>query len=174
MVLSVISPTWSNITNIRLDIAEKTAARDELQEVIAKAREVLSRQADVERTARPIYASLPVSPSLPELVAILSSISFKDNVALTQVRFEETPQPSGTEAATASPAASIKITANIVGKYPDIKTWLKDIESELRLIDVLTAELQIISGEKSPTADTPVNAALTLLAYWQPQVTTFK
>lgn len=172
-VFNVLIPGWARLSALRTEIAEREMARAEIEELITKARDFLARTGDLERRARPIYASLPVSPELPELVAILSAISSKNRIVLSQMRFEteEFRQESGVRAA--GPTVSkIEVTANIVGRYPDLKNWLKDAEAELRLLDIQAMSFQPITGEQIASPDTPINVEVLLRAYWQQPIAT--
>ena len=167
-VFNSVTPGWGRLSELRLEISEKEAARDQLQELVSKAKTYLSQQGELERRAQPVDAALPTSPELPELIAILSTLASNNDSFLSQVRFETAEYKAQPGTRQVGPAVSkVFVRANIVGTYPNIKAWLRDIETELRLLDVDTLNIQSIAGEQAATADTPMNVDVVLTAYWQ-------
>jgi Tfp pilus assembly protein PilO len=167
-VLNSVMPGWGRLSALRAEIAEKEAARDRLQELVSQARNYLSQQGELERRAQPIDAALPTSPKIPELIAILSTLASKNGSVLSQVRFETSEYNAKVGAQQDGPAVSkVSVHANVVGTYPNIKAWLRDVEAELRLLDADMLNIQSTVGEQAATAETPMNVEIALTTYWQ-------
>jgi Tfp pilus assembly protein PilO len=163
---NAVIPGFARLSALRTEIAEKSLARNRLEELVTQARDYISRQGELERRAQAIDAALPSRPALPELVAILSALASKNNSFLSQLQFE-TREYRAEAGAVSGPAVSkVAIRANIVGTYPNIKAWLRDVETELRLLDVDTFNIQSTAVEQA-TANTPLSVEVALNAYWQ-------
>lgn len=167
-VVNSVAPGWGRLSALRGELAEKEAARDQLQQLVSQARDYLSRQGELERRAQPVDAALPTAPEIPELIAILSTLASKHNALLSQVQFETSEYKAQAGARQTGPAVSrISVRANVVGTYPNIKAWLRDIETELRLLDADTFNIQSTAGEQAANAETPLSVEVALTAYWQ-------
>lgn len=167
-VFNSVTPGWGRLSTLRQEISEKESARDQLQQLVSQARAYLSQQGELERRAQPVDAALPTTPELPELIAILSTLASKNNSFLSQVRFETAEYKPQAGRQTGPAVSKVFVRANIVGTYPNIKAWLRDVEAELRLLDVDTLNIQSTAGEEAPsTADTRMNVGVALTAYWQ-------
>ncbi len=163
-----IIPGWARMSNLRAEISEKRAALEQLQGLVLKAKEYLANRDELERRMRLIETALPLGPRIPELVAILNAIASKNGAILAQVRFDtvEYRAEPGTEEAGLT-VSKVLVQANVVGTYPAIKGWLRDIESEFRLIDVNIISMQSTAGEEAARPDTPISVEVGLIAYWQ-------
>lgn len=165
-LLNAVMPAWGRLAAIRADIAEKESARSELEQLVARAQDFLSQAGELERRAAPVDSALPRTPNLPAFVAILGALASENTVTISQLRFELTPYRA--EPGRTGPQVSrVAAQASLIGRYPDVKALLRDVESELRLLDVESIDLQSTAGEAIPTAQTPVSASLRLTAYWQ-------
>jgi Tfp pilus assembly protein PilO len=167
-----ILPGWRRVAALRKEIDEKQAVRERLEKLISQARLYLSRQEELESQARLINSSLPSSPNIPELIAVLNTLAVSNQVLMARLQFELEPfkeQPgSSAKGEEALPQVSrVVMRTNIVGTYPNIKAWLRSVESELRLLDVHILNLQSTVGEGTPAANTPINVEAALTAYWQ-------
>jgi Tfp pilus assembly protein PilO len=167
IVFNLSAPTWRRIQSIKTEIAEKEAVRRQLADLTAKAQELLSRFGDIDRQSQPIVAALPSEPKLPEVLAILGGLAGKNNLSLGQVSFEEVigRTPSQTQDARLK-AVPIKVTLNLAGRYTGFKEWLRDVEKELRLIDVQEFSVQSLTLREG---EGTFNFAVSLVVYYQPK-----
>lgn len=166
--LNSIAPGWTRLLELRSKIAEREMARNQLERLVSRARNYLDMEGELELMAQPIDAALPTTPELPELMVILSTITSRNNAVISQVRFEMTPFTPQDRARDTGPSVSqVNIRANVTGTYPNVKAWLRDIESELRVMRVETIDIRSAVGEGAATPATPMNVDVALTAYWQ-------
>jgi len=159
LVFNVSVGKWRNVQMLREEQADRLGVRNQLSDLVARATELLGRYADLDKRARPIAAALPAEPKLEEALAILASLASTNNVQLSQVSFEEIIRRSQTGGA----PLPVKISVSVNGPYDGFKNWLKGVESELRLMDLVDLTLQPLTAGGSQ-----LNITLNLAAYWQP------
>jgi Tfp pilus assembly protein PilO len=165
LVFNMSFPAWGRIQTLRAEISEREAVRDQLTDIIAKANELLSRFDDLGRQAEPVSAALPSQPKLPEVLAILNAVAARNNVTISQVTFDDFLGKVRIQRGS-SQIPEIRVGVGMVGKYLDLKNWLKGIESELRLMDVRDFSIQPISAR--PGEDT-FAMSVNLVVYYQPK-----
>jgi Tfp pilus assembly protein PilO len=167
-LFNAVVPAWAHLNEVRADIAEKEAAKAELEQVVAKAQEYLSRAGELERRAAPIDAALPRTPDLASFLAILSAIASQSNVSIDQIHFELMPYREEAGKGEGPSVSRVTTQLALVGRYPEVKAWLRAVESELRLIDLESIDLRLTEGETAaPTPQTPLFATVRLVTYWQ-------
>jgi len=167
VVFNVNAPTWRRVQGLRQEVAEKERVRNQLAELVAKAKEALARFEDLDRQAAPISAALPAKPNLPEVLAILGALATDHDLTLGQVTFEElTSRQLAPTTEEAPKAVPIKVLTTLSGGYADFKNWLKAAESELRLIDIDNLSIQPLSTRPGEAV---FNFSLGLTVYYQPK-----
>ncbi|MBI2633947.1 MAG: type 4a pilus biogenesis protein PilO [Parcubacteria group bacterium] len=164
---NVAFPTWQRVGNLRSEVGEKEAVRDQLSGLVAKAQELLSRFDNLNQEAQPISRALPSDPRLPEVLAIINTLALQNKLSLTQVNFEEVLSRLGAANRESRPRpAPLKVLVTLSGQYTDLKNWLKAVENELRLMDVEEISIQPISVAGGQGQ---LNFAVTLTVYYQPK-----
>jgi|GEM_PF-6102289 len=166
IVLNQSLGKWKKLQGIRQEVAEKTAVRNQLVQIAAKAQELLARFEDVDRQAEPISRAVPAGPKLPEALAILGALASQNNLSLGQVSFDDILIRPDTASAATPRAVPVKVLMTLTGRYTDFKNWLKAIESELRLMDVEEIGIQGIS---SKAGEELFSFSVHLTAYFQPR-----
>lgn len=169
LVFNVSAGIWRDIQKLRQDQVEKLAVGDQLQNLIAKASELLARYTDLDQRSRPISASLPSDPKLAEILAIIGATTQKNNMILSQVTFEEIRTTEPVQGPDTAKAKTVKTNVSLMGNYSDFKRWLKDLETELRLIDITEVSFQPVSLQ---AGESTLSFSMGLLAYWHPLVET--
>jgi hypothetical protein len=163
-----IVPTLSRISSLREEISEKKIARDRVNELVSKVRDLISRKDEFSQKAALIDSSLPPSPKIPELAAALYAIASKNNSDISQIKFDVfTLQTQSTSQSDRPPVSTVTTRLTMIGKYQDVKSAIKDIESEIRLMDLAILNIQSASGEEAPKGEIPVVADLEINSYWQ-------
>lgn len=164
---NVAFPTWRRVGDLRSEVAEKEAVRNQLSGLVAKAQELLSRFDNLNEEAQPIARALPADPRLPEVLAIINTLALQNKLSLSQVNFEEVLSRVNTEKTESQPRPRpLKVLVTLVGQYPDLKNWLASVENELRLMDAEEISIQPIS---SAGGQGQLNFAVTLTVYYQPK-----
>ncbi|MFN7088317.1 MAG: type 4a pilus biogenesis protein PilO [Candidatus Paceibacteria bacterium] len=166
IVFNLALPKWRAVQALRIEKDEKIALRNQLAQISAKAQELLARFEDLDRQSEPIDRALPSEPRLPEMLAILSSLAAKNNLAISQVNFDDILTRPERALVEAHKAVPIKINVYLAGRYPDFKNWLRALESELRLIDVEELNIQSLSDKPG---ESTLSFSISLFTYWQPQ-----
>jgi hypothetical protein len=170
VLMNNVIPGYEQMLRLRAEIAGKEAARNHLETLVSRAREYLARRDELGLQVRPIEAALPTSPNIPELIATLNVLAENNQASMSRIAFElepHRPQPVGAGAAPDPGVSRVIMRANIVALYPNLEAWLRNVESELRLMDIHVFNLRSIPGEQRPGAGALMSADVVLTAYWQ-------
>lgn len=93
--------------------------------------------------------ALPREPGIPELLVLLGDTAAKDGVQVTNVSFSE-ESAAAQQARTTSTVAEIGINLSVTAQnYPQIKRFLRDLESSLRILDVTGINVSTRGTESS-------------------------
>lgn len=93
--------------------------------------------------------ALPREPGIPELLVLLGDTATRDGVKVTNVSFSE--ESAATQQARAtSTVAEIGVNLSVTAvNYPQIKRFLRDMESSLRILDVTGINVSMRGGESA-------------------------
>lgn len=138
-------PQWRQFSALQTEtenLREISAQLDELisnRDALTKTINAVSR-ADLAK----IDLALPQGPHSADFLVLLETLAKKNQVILKQVNLSETaggtgglPKPGGSVSLPgASAYQELPITLNINGSYDSFKAFLKDLERNLRVIDI--------------------------------------
>lgn len=124
-----------NLRNIAIELDDLIQNRDAL----LKAINTVSRQ-DLQK----IDQALPQGPRSAEFLVLLETLANRNNIVLRQVDFigasePQSGQPRPGGAITAPSTSTVKefpISMNVSGSYEAFKSFLRDLERSLRIIDI--------------------------------------
>jgi len=151
---------WRKLGEARMQLAERQATVQRLNELIQKFREQVALFDDLNQQVGSIDNALPSSLKIPELLVSLESIAEQNRILIRHVAF--TVIESGTvsqanEAGFTNFSAAqmkresepypISISLDISGNYLGAKSFLKGVEEELRLMDVKNFEFVPTRGD---------------------------
>lgn len=169
MLLSFVLPGWDRLLALRLELGEREAAREQVEALVEQGQNFLARQDALQDEINRLRSALPVSPQVPELIAALNVLAMENNVTLSDLRFELAPyRPEAGVAAAELPVSRVVIRVSAGASYGQLKSWLRGVESELRLMHVNVLNLRPVLGGVEARDNMPISAEITMVAYWQP------
>ena len=165
----------------RIQLAERQATTQKLNELILKFREQVVLFDDLNEQVASVGNALPSSLKIPEILVSLESIAQQNSVLIRRVAFTVIEPStmsnanesgftnfSATQSRKESEPYPVSVSLDVSGNYLGAKSFLQGVEEELRLMDVKTFELVPSGGEASQNQDdsaSSFNMKLTLDAY---------
>ncbi|MBI1975178.1 MAG: type 4a pilus biogenesis protein PilO [Parcubacteria group bacterium] len=165
LLANVSLSRWAEVNTLRTTQAEHLGVRNQMVELVAKANELFARYADFDQRARPITAALPAEERLAEIAVTVGVLARQHNLLMSRIIFDQIAAAAGGRERERGEVSQIGLTVGLTGRYESFKGWLKDIESELRLMDVTEFSLQPITEQ---AAEATLDFQVHLRAYWQP------
>jgi Tfp pilus assembly protein PilO len=156
-----IRPDLAEVRNIRSEQAVVADAISNAREVIRKRDELLGRynsisSADIDK----IRKFLPAGSAITELLIDVDELADSAGVHVQSISFQESIAPAED---LSSDMRALQLSLAVVGQYDDFRSFLSLLESNLRLIDVVTISLN--GGENSGSDG--MSFSLELQAYYQ-------
>jgi Tfp pilus assembly protein PilO len=84
--------------------------------------------------------SLPAGDNIPEVLVQIQGLASADKIGLANITFQHPPMQSGAGALT-SAYGVLRASLRGEGAYNDIKTFIQDIENNVRLMDIATMNI---------------------------------
>lgn len=161
---SLIVPALSEVHRLR---GERVATEIDLAEFKKAAEETRNLQRtyqSVEAFRSNLSQLLPTKENIPPLMNQVYGLAALNQVAVSGVDFQiSPPEPAGSRLV--FPMSKITVSVRFSGKYDDMKRFLKDLESNLRMFDIRSVN---ISG--GGRADPLLDVSLTFDTYFQPRL----
>ena len=96
----------------------------------------LSKQyADSFQYKADLDKSLPSGENIPEVLVQIQGLAAADKIALSSITFQHPPMQSGASALVSS-YGILRASVRGEGSYDNIKAFIKDLENNLRLMDI--------------------------------------
>lgn len=160
--VSFILPAYNDIQSLRgerdskVNAIKDAASAEETVKALIDAYSNLSKAEDV------FSLILPSGPEIPTLLNQLDGLSRLNGIAIDSTAFGFLAlEPSRTELI--KPIGKIHINLSLHGKYGDLKTFINNLETNLRIIDIGSLN---ISGGGSASKEI-LNYTLEADAYYQ-------
>ncbi|HCI05652.1 MAG: hypothetical protein UX26_C0006G0023 [Parcubacteria group bacterium GW2011_GWC1_45_9] len=157
---------WRKVGEARIQLAERQATVQRLNEMIQKFREQLALFDNLNQQVASIDSALPSSLRIPELLVSLEAIAEANSVLIKHISFTviEPSSQSGTSetgfqnfAATTSRKDTepypVTISMDASGNYLSAKGFLQGIEQELRLLDIKSFDFMPVKTEVARGGD---------------------
>lgn len=170
-------PEFSGFLKIRQEIVLKKKAIELEKQVINKLNSINqvldSQKGNVERLGQ----AIPNSESKPELLSIMENLASQNGLSLNSINIEPKSDSSsrsnirvGDLVANGVSIKALKVDVQMSGAYSSFKTWLEDIEKNLRITDVVKITFGISdrkneTGEIIPNIDPIIDYGVTIDTY---------
>ena len=136
-------PTFDEIQQIRGDELNRQQILGMQQSAVDQVKKLLGTYAEQSALQDAVSASLPLKQDVSTVLAHLAAISSADRIQLQSVALlpsgVATGLPSGKASSTPAlvgPVSSFILQVKGTGSYEDFKIFAKDLESDVRLMDV--------------------------------------
>ena len=166
MFFTMVIPEYNADQDLRSKKATEEKVLVEYQKALEETNRLKATYSSVEQFKSQLNQFLPVKEELPPIVNQSYGLASLNNVALSGIDFQVKPsEESINKKVLAHPNSKVTITVRATGKYNDLKRYIGDLETNLRLFDLQS--INITGGGKK---DNPLEASLSFDAYYQPKV----
>lgn len=182
LVIFYLQPKWNEFNLLRQEVGKLNEIGGELDEISAKRDALLESINGISKdNLSRLDSALPQGPHASELLVLLEQIAIRNNLLLKQIDISsptENKQTSknatrlaagqpitGTAALQPKPQiviASLPMTFTVIGNYSSLKSFLREIEQNLRVID-----LTDISFTAPGTKETSMDFSMKVKTYYQ-------
>lgn len=148
-----IKPRLDSVKKLKQDIEEIKKNINFLKEYQKKAGELVQSYSSLSQEISKIDLALPAETQVAQILAILNDISKNNGIILDFLSCDEN---------TGEDLGFLTIHTSFTTTYNNLKNWLKEIEKELRLMDVQEISIRSITeGGSQSSQITKVTAKTT-------------
>ncbi|MGB9681055.1 MAG: type 4a pilus biogenesis protein PilO [Minisyncoccia bacterium] len=171
--LNSIRPSLAKIKENQKNILETKEKIRLINEYKAKAEQLMNYYASLVSQIENINLALPDEPLTDQILAILNELSKKNNINFLQMSFQESVGEDE--------IGRVEVRTTFSSNYQGLKSFLNEIEKELRLADLkdlrvkAPPETQLETSSKGTKvkkvsiADVPLSGEMTLVFYYLPK-----
>jgi Tfp pilus assembly protein PilO len=175
----MLTPAYTDLQAAKGNEISEQALLDNEKQVVTQIQTLLATYQTQSGDQQEINAALPVGPNLAGALAQLYGIGSADNIAIqgvgisTQLTTAAALTEGGVAGAAATgqitkPVGSITFTLTVAGSYESIKSFISDLETNMRFFDVGQVSLQPVSSGSSKSGGTDLfTASLSVVTYYQ-------
>jgi len=162
---SFIRPAYSEIENLRGEVAFKTSALAQQQSSSQQIQSLLSQYQDVLKVEDTISSILPMTANVASGVNQLSGLAKVNNLNLDLLSVEETAIKPSDQPDIVKGVGALKFNLHLTGSYENFKTFLQEIETNLNLMDLTNLKME--AATKTKSGENRFSYTLTVNTYYQ-------
>lgn len=153
---------WENSKDVRQDNQTVNAAIDELKALTAKQNEIADQYNSIRASLlEKVATAIPFGPQASTLLSDLEAIATRNGVLLSGVDFGTT-SGRGAQLAIQGGTQTLPITIHAAGTYDTFRRFIRDLELNQRIIDVVGINFGV-----NATQSTIFEFTLQAKAYYQ-------
>lgn len=175
-------PQYQSTATLRAEIDDYDTALSQVNEIQQIRDRLLSRYNQLPQSSLYIMDRiLPYSLERVRYLIELDQIALRSNLDVQDISFTAPPTPDqGSDDAPAAPSKpyeSSRVTFSVSGPYPDVLSYLRDLERSAQLIDIVQVavqartedDMQLGSPEEiGPPSGEDNTYTITGVTYWMP------
>ncbi len=176
-----IIPAYTSLQLVKGQEESETTLYANEQQVVSKVKSLLATYQSEASSSQSVAMALPVGPDVSGALAQIYGIATNANVTVqgTQIStqaVQAVAAPATTVGAAAAAGSIVKPTGTVSfqvtgsGSYESFKTFLQELETNIRIFDVTAVSLQpaAIAASKTQAANNDMfNFTLTVVTYYQ-------
>lgn len=130
--------SWSEMNALKAALAERTQILADREAILADASKEYTTLQDIMKgsTATTFTSLIPVQKDTAELISAASAIATNSGLQLTTISINEPEKPKKDEA-----YYSMRISMELAGEYSGVRSFLRDFESYVRVLNVKSLSL---------------------------------
>lgn len=164
-----IQPAYEDAQNIKAQQLSQQNFLDSEKAVVKQVQDLISSYEGQVQIQQAVSAALPLSPDAAGALAQLYGLA-QDNSLVVQsvsVGFSGGSGGGVSQFSLQKPVGTINFQLNVVGTYESFKTFLSMLETNIRIFDLKSLNIQPTSATGGKSAPDLYNYGLTVSAYYQ-------
>ncbi|MCD6412146.1 type 4a pilus biogenesis protein PilO, partial [bacterium] len=166
-------PLFRDFLKMREEIYQLKKEYEFQKERLLKTQEIFKRFHSRLSEVEDISLALPIKEDYGQILSEIQFIAQKNNLTIDGLSFQKgiIKNEEVEENSLFIPCSTIVISLKGEGYYSEIKSFLKDIESDIRLMDIkridLTKRILVLPGKRAKTSNPLISFSTTISAYKQ-------
>lgn len=165
----LVAPEYERINVMRGELAARSQVFEEKNSIISRVKDLIAQYQGTARIQDTISFTLPKQENAAAITQQLSGIASVTGVIIQSMSLQPqalrpTRATGGGESVKAVGVSEINL--RLVGSYESVKTFVQSVETNIRLMDVVSFRAEVPSRA---TPGTPITYNLVINAYYQPE-----
>jgi len=156
-------PGVEKILSLREQINQQKQMFSEKQDLLAKMEKLSQHYEENQENLEKANYILPSGQDLPNLIVQLEALAFSKGLTLEGIEFSTTGDNSSQDEIQKLDYKILNINLKLVSDYPSFENFLKTLEENMRLMDIVSIDFSSQSEEAFQTFDFDLN----LKTYYQ-------
>lgn len=150
VIFEIITPLYTEIATVGVEIRNKQSDLAKAKIIVEKIDALNTKYSSMTDEITQINNLLPADKNLPEIIATIESLASANGVNLQSVSFQSQKTTgenlNNIETFLDYNSLGVQLNAN-VGAYENLKSFIKAIENNLRLLDIGTVSFGVSNDQ---------------------------
>jgi len=162
---SFISPAYSKIKDLRVELLSISEASEEQQQAIGQIQNLLQEQQNISSIESVIGTILPLSRDVALNLNQISSLAAINDLKLDSLSINKVANRPSNKQKLVKSIGVLRINLQLTGSYENFKAFLKSAETNISLIDLV--DLKIESSQSFKSGGTNFTFVANMETYYQ-------
>jgi len=161
--VTMINPSFSAIQTLRGERQAKQVRYDDYKKAVELTNTMITRSQGLTVLSESFNQSIPQTEEIPSMLNQIYGLAKMNNILVGSVDFQIVPTVESSTNALVTPLGKVRATVKGIGSYNDTKNFIKALETNVRIMDISSANITE-GNKKSPV----LASTLSIDAYYQP------
>ena len=140
---ALIRPAYSSIQELRSILYSKSNLYEQEQKAIVKVQDLMVEYRGSAKLDEQLSLALPNQESVSSVMSQLNAITQLNGIVIQSVGISYLPiKPSTAALSSAKGTGTLRLNLKLFGSYPAFKSFLGDMEKNVRVMDVKTLKIE--------------------------------
>lgn len=140
-------PGVEKVLGSREKIEQEKQVFSEKQDLLVKMEKLSQLYEENQENLEKANYILPSGQDLPNLIVQLEALAFGGGLILEQIAFSEIEDPQSADQTKPKDHRVLTISLRLIGDYPSFENFLKTLEENMRLMDIVSINFSTQLGE---------------------------
>jgi len=162
---SLISPTYSQIKDLRAEVASRLDFIAKNETYIQQVQKVLSEYQDITKTTETTSLILPLEQDVASGVNQIAGLSTNNKLTIELLGVQQLSIKPSNQSNLIKGLGTLRFNFRLMGSYENFKSFLRALETNITLMDLMN--LKIESAPKPKSGVTNFYYTMTVHTYYQ-------
>jgi Tfp pilus assembly protein PilO len=159
---SLVVPAYSQVQNLRSQQEGIQATITQDQQAVTAVNKLLGQYQSLSQLRDNISQILPTKDNVPDVVYQLQGLIGSRGLTIQSLALQYLPIQAVASSSLSQPVGTLQISMTLNGPYPNFKSFLGDLETNIRLMDA--SSIRISGGD---TANNNLTYLMVVKTYYQ-------
>ncbi|MEE8131878.1 MAG: type 4a pilus biogenesis protein PilO [Candidatus Paceibacterota bacterium] len=141
---SFIKPAYGDIGEKRSELAAQQEVKEQLELAVEQVQKLLAEYQDIGLLQETISSILPTEQIVPQAIAQVTGLAENNFLSIQSLTLRQLAIKPSIDSKLIKGLGTLRFDIRLAGNYESLKTFLKQLESNIRLMDLVDLKIESV------------------------------